>query len=114
MLSKESIFALVVALLALMGYASGLEDNIGQVLLIDGPGGYLPDGYLPDGYLPDGYLPDGYLPDGDSLDSYANSAQIQFDNYDTLRDSSINFKNFLNTMGYWEAFFGNWNVWEIE
>lgn len=99
MLSKESIFALVVALLALMGYASGLEDNIGQVLLIDGPGGYLPDGYLPD---------------GDSLDSYANSAQIQFDNYDTLRDSSINFKNFLNTMGYWEAFFGNWNVWEIE
>ncbi len=104
MLSKESIFALVVALLALMGYASGLEDNIGQVLLIDGPGGYLPDGYLPDGYLPD----------GDSLDSYANSAQIQFDNYDTLRDSSINFKNFLNTMGYWEAFFGNWNVWEIE
>lgn len=102
--SKESIFALVVALLALMGYASGLEDDIGQVLLIDGPGGYLPDGYLSDGYLPD----------GDSLDSYANSAQVQFDNYDTLRDSSINFKNFLNTMGYWEAFFGSWSVWEIE
>lgn len=99
MLSKESVFALVVALIALIGYASGLEDNVGQVLLIDGPGGYLPDEYLDEGA---------------SLNSYANSAQIQLDDYDTLMDSSINFKNFLNTMSYWEAFFGSGNIWRIE
>jgi hypothetical protein len=93
MLSKESVFALVVALLALMGYASGLDDNIGQVLLIDGPGGYLPDVYPND---------------GESLDGYTDNAQIQFYNYGTLMDSSINFNDFLNTISYWKEYFDNW------
>jgi len=38
---------LLVVFLAPVGYGSAAEDNIGQGLSIDGPGGYLPDsGYI--------------------------------------------------------------------
>ncbi len=40
---RLSVFVLLVGFLATVGCGSGAENNLGQGLLIDGPGGYLPD-----------------------------------------------------------------------
>lgn len=46
---RQSIFMLLVAFLATVGYVSAADDFIGEGLFIDGPGGYLPAGDYPAG-----------------------------------------------------------------
>lgn len=41
------MFILLVAFLASVGCGSSADDNIGQGLFVDGPGGYLPEGGYP-------------------------------------------------------------------
>ena len=40
---RLSVFILLAGFLATVGCVSGAENNIGSVLNVDGPGGYLPD-----------------------------------------------------------------------
>ncbi len=40
---RLSILMLLAGFLATIGCGNGADNNIGQVLIIDGPGGYLPD-----------------------------------------------------------------------
>ncbi len=101
---RVSIFVLLVAFFALVSYGIGAEDDIGQGLSVDGPGGYILDG--------------DYL----SSDTSANQAQTSFisqENFadpeslinpeslispESLMDHLVWNEDFLSILSYWEKY----------
>ncbi len=90
---------LLVGFLATVGGGNGEDDNIGQVVLVDGPGGYLPNASSMTGDMNSNMLFDNSNIAFDSSTVFPIEPQINFNNFMPL-ETEFNFGNI------WDS---NWN-----
>lgn len=82
---KKFGFMALIAAFALAGYGCGQEDDIVEVLLVDGPGGYLPD------------IEDGV---GNSMD-FAHAPSL---NEEYHMDQLNLYGDLFNILNYWDNY----------
>ena len=96
MMLRLTIFALLVASFATVGYVSG-QDDFGEGLFIDGPGGFLPAGDSPAGDINSNPVPDSNV-------VFDPMPQANINGFMPMIPA-FNCNDIWDIMGYWENLF---------